>query len=54
MASVTMPKDLREKLGVTEGDLMEVELGQGGIVFKPKVVMDKAEAELSEERCQKS
>jgi AbrB family looped-hinge helix DNA binding protein len=38
---VTLPKEFRKILGISEGDLMEVELEGTKILFKPKVAVDK-------------
>lgn len=41
---VTIPKEIREKLGIKEGDFLEVEPADQGILLKPKMVVDKGEA----------
>lgn len=41
---VTFPKAFRDKFNLKEGDLMEYEIREDGIFFKPKEVMDKGEA----------
>jgi AbrB family looped-hinge helix DNA binding protein len=41
---VTIPKEIREKLGIKEGDLLEVEPAETGIFLKPKEVVDKGAA----------
>lgn len=41
---VTIPKEIREKLGIKEGDFLEVEPVETGIFFKPKVLVDKGDA----------
>lgn len=41
---VTIPKDIREKLGIKEGDFLEVEPADQGVLLKLKVVVDKGEA----------
>ncbi|MDI6853097.1 MAG: AbrB/MazE/SpoVT family DNA-binding domain-containing protein [Deltaproteobacteria bacterium] len=38
---VTLPKEFRDILGISEGDLMEAELDGTRILFKPKAVVDK-------------
>jgi AbrB family looped-hinge helix DNA binding protein len=38
---VTIPKAIREQLGIKEGDLLEVEPSESGIFFKPQEVLDK-------------
>lgn len=44
---ITIPKELRMRLGIEEGDLLEVELSGKGLVIKPKAVVDK---ELARDR----
>jgi len=41
---VTFPKVFRDKFGLKEGDLMEYEITENGIFFKPKEVIDRGEA----------
>ena len=41
---VTFPKVLRDKFGLKEGDLMEYEIREDGILFKPKEVIDQGGA----------
>lgn len=41
---VTIPKEIREKLGIKEGDLLEVEPVDTGVFFRPKEVVDKGTA----------
>jgi AbrB family looped-hinge helix DNA binding protein len=41
---VTLPKEFRDILGINEGDLMEAELEDNRILFRPKIVMDKVAA----------
>lgn len=38
---VTFPKAARDRFGLKEGDLMEYEIQEEGIFFKPKIVLDK-------------
>ena len=38
---ITIPKELREALGIEEGDVLEVELKKSQMVIKPKAVVDK-------------
>jgi AbrB family looped-hinge helix DNA binding protein len=40
---VTFPKVFRDKFGLKEGDLMEYEIREDGIFFKPKEVIDRGE-----------
>ncbi len=41
---VTFPKVFRDKFGLKEGDLMEYEIREDGIFFKPKAVIDRSKA----------
>ena len=38
---ITLPKGLREKLGVREGDLLEVTLTKSGLSIVPKTAVDR-------------
>lgn len=38
---ITIPKELRQALGIEEGDLLEVELKNSQMVIKPKAVVDR-------------
>ncbi len=38
---ITMPKGIRKALGIREGDVLEASLGKTGVLFKPKVLIDK-------------
>lgn len=38
---ITLPKELRKKLDIEEGDLLEVELEKGSFIIRPKAVIDK-------------
>ncbi len=38
---VTVPKPLRKILGIEEGDVLEVVVRNNGVLFKPKVMLDK-------------
>jgi antitoxin MazE len=40
---ITLPKQLRESLGIREGDLLEVISGKSGLIITPKVVIDREE-----------
>ena len=49
---ITLPKELREALGVKEGDILEAEMKENQVVLKPKTLIDKipeSESELSEQ-----
>ncbi|MHC1727270.1 MAG: AbrB/MazE/SpoVT family DNA-binding domain-containing protein [Syntrophobacteraceae bacterium] len=41
---ITLPKALRDALGIKEGDLLEVKLRDSEMTIKPKVTIDKAMA----------
>jgi AbrB family looped-hinge helix DNA binding protein len=41
---VTIPKEIREKLGIKEGDFLEVQPGDQGVFFKTKAIVDKGGA----------
>lgn len=41
---VTIPKEIREKLGIKEGDFLEVEPSETGVSFSLKVMVDKGDA----------
>ena len=38
---VTIPKKIHDQLGLTPGDVLEVELQEGKVVFTPKALVDK-------------
>jgi AbrB family looped-hinge helix DNA binding protein len=38
---VTVPKSLRKILGIEEGDVLEVVAENNGVLFKPKILLDK-------------
>jgi AbrB family looped-hinge helix DNA binding protein len=41
---ITLPVELREQFALEEGAYLEAEAVPGGILLKPKVVVDRAEA----------
>jgi len=41
---ITLPKKLRESLGIREGDLLEVKPAKSGLIIMPIVVVDREEA----------
>jgi AbrB family looped-hinge helix DNA binding protein len=41
---VTIPKEVRRKLGLRVGDYLEVEVQGSAILLKPKALLDKDEA----------
>lgn len=41
---ITLPKALRDALGIKEGDLLEVKLRDSEMTIKPKAAIDKAMA----------
>lgn len=38
---ITLPKKVRDNLGIKEGDMLELKIGGGGIVITPKTAIDK-------------
>lgn len=49
---ITLPKELRDVLGVKEGDMLEAEMKENQVVLKPKILIDKipeSEFEFSEQ-----
>jgi AbrB family looped-hinge helix DNA binding protein len=38
---VTIPHELRQKLAIAEGDLLEAAVKNGKLVFTPKTVIDR-------------
>jgi AbrB family looped-hinge helix DNA binding protein len=38
---VTIPQELRERLDIAEGDLLEADVKNGKLVFTPKSVIDR-------------
>ena len=45
---VTIPAEFRRDLNLKEGDLMEVLVERGGILLKPKVVVDRYDEKWAE------
>lgn len=43
-AQVTLPADLRKKFNLTEGDLLEAEAVEKGILLKPVTVVEREKA----------
>src|SRR3990172_8646370 len=41
---VTIPKEIREKLGIKEGDFLEVEPSETSVSFRLKVMVNKGDA----------
>jgi len=41
---ITLPKSVREKLGVYEGDIVEIEIVGDNAVLVPKKLVDKSQA----------
>jgi AbrB family looped-hinge helix DNA binding protein len=41
---ITLPKSIREKLGVYEGDIVEIEIVGENAVLVPKKLVDKSQA----------
>lgn len=38
---VTFPKEVREKLGLKEGDILDFEIGESMVIIRPKVLVDR-------------
>jgi len=38
---VTFPKEVREKLGLKEGDILDFEIGDAMVIVRPKVLVDR-------------
>ena len=51
-AQLTLPQSIREKLGLEEGDLMDVQVRNGEIVLKVKRLVDKEQAWFWSQRWQ--
>lgn len=43
-AQITLPGDIRKALNVEEGDYLEAEIVEGGVLLRPVAVIDKAQA----------
>jgi AbrB family looped-hinge helix DNA binding protein len=41
---VTFPKEVREKLGLKEGDIVDFEIREAMVIMRPKLLIDKGEA----------
>lgn len=41
---ITLPKSVREKLGVYEGDIVEIEIKGENVVLVPQKMIDKSQA----------
>ena len=52
-AQLTLPQSVREKLGIEEGDVMDVQVRDGEIVLKVKRLVDKEQAWFWSERWQR-
>jgi AbrB family looped-hinge helix DNA binding protein len=46
---VTIPAEFRRDLNLKEGDLLEAVVERGGIVFKPKTVVDRYDEEWAKD-----
>ena len=51
-AQLTLPQSVREKLGLEEGDLMDVQVRNGEVVLKVKKLVDKEQAWFWSQRWQ--
>ncbi len=52
-SQVTLPLFVRQKLGIKEGDYLDVQVRDGEIVLKAKALIDKQQAWFWSERWQK-
>ena len=41
---ITFPKEVRDKLGLKEGDIVDFEIRDAMVIMRPKLLVDKAEA----------
>lgn len=41
---ITFPKEIREKLGIKEGDIVDFEIQGSMVIMRPKVLVDKEAA----------
>lgn len=51
-AQLTLPQSVRDKLGIEEGDFMDVQVRNGEIVLKVKKLVDKEQAWFWSQRWQ--
>jgi AbrB family looped-hinge helix DNA binding protein len=51
-SQVTLPASVRKKLGIEEGDYMDVQVRGGEVVMRPKKLIDKDQAYFWTERWQ--
>jgi antitoxin PrlF len=51
-AQLTLPQSVREKLGIEEGDFLDVQVRNGEIVLKVKKLVDKEQSWFWSERWQ--
>ena len=51
-AQLTLPLSVREKLGIEEGDFMDVQVRNGEVVLKVKKMVDKEQAWFWSQRWQ--
>jgi len=52
-AQLTLPQSVRKKLGIEEGDFLDVQVRNGEIVLKVKKLIDKEQAWFWSERWQR-
>jgi AbrB family looped-hinge helix DNA binding protein len=51
-SQVTLPQSVRQKLGIKEGDYLDVQIRDGEIILKAKTIIDKQQAWFWSERWQ--
>jgi len=49
---ITLPANVRKQLGLKEGDVVSLEVQDGVLLIKPKLVIDKSQAYFWSERWQ--
>ncbi|MCL4424488.1 MAG: AbrB/MazE/SpoVT family DNA-binding domain-containing protein [Firmicutes bacterium] len=49
---ITLPASVRKELGLKEGDVVSLEVQDGALLIKPKLVVDKSQAYFWSERWQ--
>lgn len=52
-AQLTLPRSVRLKLGIEEGDFLDIRVEKGEVVLRPKKLVDKDQAWFWTERWQK-
>ena len=50
---ITIPKGIRESLGIDDGGILEVEVKKSNVILKPKHLVDVSDIPLGEELSEK-